>query len=315
MLALFRIWKIFISIISSFIPVKKIRENKRRSWLRLFSKINFNSLEKNKKFENNLSALICVRNEAPYLREWIEYHRLLGIEKFYIYDNESTDDIMSVLEPYINQNIVVCKKWFGNGRQRKIYSDGIKECKNKTKWLAIIDIDEFIVPLKHKNIKDFLKDYKDFSQISIHWKSFGSSGHKKKPAGLVIENFNYAHKEINGAVKSIVNPRAVLGDPGIHASQVIGMSVDENKCPYYDDDFINGTFSGKYKYSADIISVNHYFTKSEEEFIEKRSRGRMDAGTGGDYTLEEFEKYNSFETVYDDSIKRFIPKLKERLGQ
>lgn len=48
-----------------------------------------------------LAICVIVKNEAPYMKEWIDYHRLVGVEKFYVYDNESTDSLLSVLAPYI----------------------------------------------------------------------------------------------------------------------------------------------------------------------------------------------------------------------
>ena len=38
-------------------------------------------------------------DEASYLREWIEFHRLVGVERFFLYDHESVDDSREVLAP------------------------------------------------------------------------------------------------------------------------------------------------------------------------------------------------------------------------
>ena len=47
-----------------------------------------------------------MRNEGPYLKEWIEFHLARGFEKFYIADNDSTDDSLNVLGPYVIKGIV-----------------------------------------------------------------------------------------------------------------------------------------------------------------------------------------------------------------
>ena len=60
-------------------------------------------------YKNNkvyLSITAVLQNEAPYIKEWIEYHRLVGVERFYIYDNESTDNVKEILKPYIDLGIV-----------------------------------------------------------------------------------------------------------------------------------------------------------------------------------------------------------------
>jgi hypothetical protein len=44
-----------------------------------------------------------VNNEASFLEEWLSYHMLINVDHFYIYDDESTDNTLEVLEPYIKQ--------------------------------------------------------------------------------------------------------------------------------------------------------------------------------------------------------------------
>ena len=44
-----------------------------------------------------LSVVAIAKNEAPYIKEWIEYHKLVGVERFYFYDNGSTDNTREVL--------------------------------------------------------------------------------------------------------------------------------------------------------------------------------------------------------------------------
>ena len=53
------------------------------------------------KYPYKLSVVAIMKNEGPYLREWIEYHKLVGVEKFYLYNNGSTDDTVEILSPYV----------------------------------------------------------------------------------------------------------------------------------------------------------------------------------------------------------------------
>jgi len=262
------------------------------------------AFENNTKFENYLSVLAVTKNESPYLREWIEYHHNLGVEKFYICDDQSTDETFKILLPYINSGTVIYKKIYRNNKkgflpevQRKIYTKAVRRYKNKTRWLAIFDIDEFFVPLKHNSIVEFLKEYEEFSQIIIHWKMFGSSGHTAKPAGLVIENYNYSHEDVHLTGKSIVNPRAILGQAEVHYSKVIGMPVDERKHLYPQDPSVIGA-------TADIMCINHYWSKSEEEFVSRR----------GYLASDVLKKFDAQAVKFDDSIKRFIPAVKKALA-
>ena len=51
--------------------------------------------------------MVCIsQNAPPHIKEWIEYHKLIGFPKFYFYDNESYDDTFDILKPYIDDDLV-----------------------------------------------------------------------------------------------------------------------------------------------------------------------------------------------------------------
>ena len=58
-----------------------------------------------------LALVAIVKNEASYLDEWIEFHRLVGVEHIYLYDNGSTDQTREVVAPYISQGFVTLMRW------------------------------------------------------------------------------------------------------------------------------------------------------------------------------------------------------------
>ena len=47
------------------------------------------------------------KNEAPYLREWIEFNHIVGVDHFFLYNNNSEDNYEEIIEPYV-------KKWYRN---------------------------------------------------------------------------------------------------------------------------------------------------------------------------------------------------------
>ena len=91
-----------------------------------------------------LSITAILKNEAPYIKEWIEYHKMLGVERFYLYDNESEDNLQDVLQPYINSGLVYYHSIKGKCVQFLAYRDAVYKYKDQTTWMAFIDIDEFI---------------------------------------------------------------------------------------------------------------------------------------------------------------------------
>jgi hypothetical protein len=265
-------------------------------------------------FKHQLSIVAICKNEGPYIREWIDYHRLVGVEHFYIYDNESDDNTRTVLSPYIETGIVTyhyvknrlpCLK-----PQITVYKEAVKKYKNKTKWLAVIDLDEFIVPLSADTITAVLKQIENnymkrriFVSLGVHWVVYGYSGHYKKPQGLVMENYTKSagpHK----LIKSIVNPRTVIGfkNPhyAVHFWRLKG--INENgktiKKPPYENKDVSIEDIQK-------IRINHYFTKSYEEFIERTGKNRK---------LSEMEPYYQldippFEIKNEEDEKKWIDRV------
>ena len=237
-----------------------------------------------KETQYTLSIAAIMKNEKPYLKEWIEYHRLQGVEHFYLCDNDSTDGTKEYLQPYINQNIITYLPIPGKNRQQDCYEKIIKTYKNKTKWLAIIDLDEFLVPIKAKNMQDFLQEFNDVSEVSLYWLNYGDNGTIRRPDGLVTEFFTSHGHFLNHTVKSIVRPVDVVEFKSFganHYMQGKGKSVNENHDPV---NFMLGFYP-----SARKARVNHYILKSFEEFLHKKSRGHPE-GTAIDYEYYFFNK-------------------------
>ena len=86
--------------------------------------------------QHYLSIGAIFKNEANHLQEWIEFHRLMGVEHFYLVDNESEDDFQSVLWPYIRSNVVTLSHWNGRGQQLQVYGYLIKQLAARTFWLC-----------------------------------------------------------------------------------------------------------------------------------------------------------------------------------
>ncbi len=282
--------KVLAEIIAGVIPLKMERI-RWRGILRygFWNAIKLKNRLKHDDTEPKYYLAVCAiaKNEGPYFKEWIDWHVKQGVEKFYIYDNESTDCTKEVLAPYIESGIVEYKYFPGNRRQLAAYDDCFERHRLETRWLAIIDLDEFIVPIKDKNIPDFLHRMEDFSAVEINWLCYGSGGAKKKEPGGVMERFKcHSHPEhwLNTHVKSIVNPRRVCTMTGCHeAARISGNAVDSHGN-------ILKKAKGDRKPQQDVIRINHYAVKSYEEFLGKRARGRARVNTLRD--MGYFERYD-----------------------
>ncbi len=266
----------------------------------------FRSKEKDN-YPSKFGIVAIFKNEAPYLKEWIDYHLLIGVDKFYLYNNESQDDYLQILKPYIDRNVVELKDIKGKARQLDAYNDCLNEHKNDCQFLAAIDCDEFIFN-KDGNaislIRKFLCEHKKAGALVLNWSIFGSSGQKNKENGLVIERFNWRAENSfvkNNHVKSIVNPRRVAVFKNPHSAlYLIGY-----KALNLSGEKVEGPFNENH--ANDAIRINHYFTKSREEYLAKAKRGMGDVPWLRDPADFEIHDKND---VFDDSMKTFAQKLK-----
>ncbi len=254
-----------------------------------------------------LSVLAIVKNEAPYIQEWLDYHISMGVEHFYIYDNESDDNLVDLLTPYIEKNIITYTFWPGQAQQIIAYNDALKKYKYESRWLAVIDIDEFICPTAKIKIPSLLKDYESYAGLAINWITFDSNGHICKPQGNVLENYtrinkNYQNQEINFAVKSIVNPRETL-KLYIHNHEFTDKNFD------VDEDFNPVGFYWNTNVPVKKIRVNHYRTKSKEEFLAKIEKGL--ASHVDKKRIVNKTDYNFTETAHDYTIWQHLESKKK----
>lgn len=227
-----------------------------------------------------LSIVAIIKNEGPYLQEWIEYHKLIGVEKFYLYDNGSTDDTKKILSKYIKSGIVEYIPFPGEKMQVPAYTHFIKNFKKENRWTAVIDLDEFLV-IKQKSLKQFLTSNLDAAQILVPWVFFGSNGHTEKPNGLVIENYTKRAKKPR-LYKSIIQPQLVL-DMECHKHIVAGKTIFPK---------------------MDKMMINHYYCKSLSEFCRRATRG--DALNGSDFAKATFDRTNFDKFDINDVTDTFI---------
>ncbi len=236
-----------------------------------------------------LTVCAIAKNEGSYFIEWIEWHKTQGVEKFYIYDNDSDDDTASVLAPYVASGLVEYVFWPGPKQQIPAYDDCIERHRMEARWMVFLDLDEFIVPLKDSSLVKFLQRMEQHPVVEINWLIYGSNGEREKRPGNVMDRF-IKHSEpahpLNRHVKSVVDPRRVACMTGCHeAARLpgVGPSVDSAGTPCHKNHFSRPPV-------MDDIRINHYAVKSYEEFLAKRARGR--ARTLDQRGLDYFERFD-----------------------
>ena len=143
-----------------------------------------------------MAVATLVRNQASYLPEWIEFHRMLGCELFLIYDHYSDDNTSAVLAPYVGSGLVVlidalavfpvsCIPTAGEHKQARcqvsVFNHALAAVKGKARWMGNFDVDEFMYPVNGSSLVGVLdKSYASIDVIRLIGIAFGGNGLEKK---------------------------------------------------------------------------------------------------------------------------------------
>lgn len=234
--------------------------------------------------EVTLAIGAIVRNEAPYLLEWIAYHRAVGIERFFIADNESDDGTTELLARLARETDFVVHIPFADVRKGAVqlaaYRHIVSTYGPTTRWLAFIDADEFLVPdAPLTSVRPILEGMAPkVGGIGVNWAIYGSSGAAKASDGLVLERFARRGKQahpVNRHYKSIVRPEAVASTVrNPHAMRLRwGYAyVHADGSPLKLDAKRGSGLSAEIRWAP--LKLAHFVTKSREEFARKAARGR-----------------------------------------
>jgi len=235
-------------------------------------------------FLYDLAIVAIFKDEGKYLKEWLDYHLLAGVEHFYLYNNDSTDNYAEVLAPYVEKNLVTLKNFSGRMMQSSAYNDAIEKYRFACRYMAFIDLDEFIFPKTNQNIAEvvdkILSNDPNAAALGVNWQCFGSNGQETADYSRgVLERFTrrapfdwvviLSENEMIGnvTIKSVVNPRRVQCWWSPHYANYFRdfYSLNTNA--------VKTLYVSSYPVAADKIVINHYNAKSREEFAFKVNRG------------------------------------------
>ncbi|MGB3239644.1 MAG: tetratricopeptide repeat protein [Geitlerinemataceae cyanobacterium] len=280
-----------------------------------------NSIAIDRKKEYEVVVCTTFKNEAPYLLEWIAYHRVIGVDHFILYDNDSTDRTPEIFQYLEKAGIITYISWPNNpiieDNQLSAYKDAYLRLVGQCKWAAFIDADEFILPHKHRNIKDFLIEYENqpVSGIAINWKLFGSSGHLLKTEGLLMERFTKCAAPqflFNRRFKTIAKVDKIQEIITVHSCKFFdGVHI------YPDGTLVPKSVSKKNPYiNQDTIQINHYFAKSKAEWDLKRSRGRATRNINNPEKIRPEKSFEIHDRNEDEDLKilDFLEKTKREIA-
>lgn len=220
-------------------------------------------------FLHDLSIVAIIKDEARYLEEWLNYHLVAGVDHFYLYDNESSDNTREMLEPYIEAELVDYFSVSGELMQIPVYNDAVRRFKFASRYMAFIDSNEFIFPKTNQSVVEVVDEILSADPraagLVMNWQVFGSKNPPNNSESGVLENFTRRAPRNwfvppsddkppagNIFVKTIANPRFIRS------------VVNPHFAFYFEGKFAVNSAGGRVPYwgcepVTDKIVVNHYY--------------------------------------------------------
>ncbi|WP_370300864.1 glycosyltransferase family 2 protein [Pseudooceanicola sp.] len=268
----------------------------------------------------------CMKNEAPYIVEWVAYHRAIGVDNFLIYTNGCEDGTDQILDRLQEMGVVhhrLNDDWQGNSPQQHALNRALDEAVIKTAdWIIHIDVDEFInVRCGNGTLDDLFARAPQATNIAMTWRLFGHNDIRELRDDFVIDQFETC------APKYCPKPHTVWGFKtmfrNIGAYEKISCHRPNKLAKGFEDKvrWVNGSGrdmtqeaakngwrNSKKSIGYDLVQLNHYALRSAESFLIKRQRGRalhVDRSIGLNYWIR-----MDWSDHRDLTIKRNIPRLR-----
>ena len=268
----------------------------------------------------------CMKNEAPYIAEWIAYHRAIGVDNFLIYTNDCTDGTAEILDRMQQMGLLQHRNndgWKGNSPQQSALNKALKEpLIRDAEWIIHIDVDEFInVRCGNGTLDDFFDRVPEATNVAMTWRLFGHGGVTGLSDGFVIDQFEWC------APRFCPKPHTVWGFKTMFRNMGAYAKLSCHRPNKLRDDlreqvrWVNGSGQDMTREAAekgwrnsvksigyDLLQLNHYALRSAESFLIKRQRGRalhVDRSIGLNYWIR-----MDWCDVRDITIKRNTPRMR-----
>ncbi len=236
----------------------------------------------------------CMKNEGPFILEWIAYHRAIGVDDFLVYTNDCNDGTDELLNLLMERGIVQRRdnKFHGTDLKPQHWalaaSDKEKILKDAG-WVISMDVDEFInIHVGEGRLDDLYKAVGDANMISLTWRLFGNGDVHDYEDRFLIDQFHRCAPELcrkphqAWGFKTLFRNVGIYKKMGVHRPKGLKPDlwdqinwVNGSGKPMPQKLIRNGWRSTTDSYGYDLVTLNHYAVRSAESFLVKRDRGRV----------------------------------------
>ncbi|MEM9059652.1 MAG: glycosyltransferase family 2 protein [Pseudomonadota bacterium] len=278
----------------------------------------------------------CMRNEAPYVLEWVAYHRLIGFEEIVVCTNDCTDNTAEILDALSGIGWVThIRNPVPNGVSAQLHAAsriGEEPPWHDDDWVMWLDTDEFLnIHAGNGRLDDLIGKFGDRANgYAVHWRIFGSSGLKHWESAPVIERFtktappvHQLHEPVktlfrwSRSIEGLHTHRPMLRPSFRERSQrwLHGPGEEVPESFYYTRLYQDASPALRLPAGQDAhawAQINHYALKSLGEFRAKAWRG---PGLYKDRHNEEYWSLYDLNDVTEHSISRHLSDLSMSFAQ
>lgn len=278
------------------------------------------------------TLITCMKNEGPFLLEWLAYHRAIGAENFLIYTNDCTDGTDSFLNLLQDKGYVQHRENPFKGSSMKPQHAALMAASDEpvvrnADWLISMDVDEFInIKVGEGRLNDLYQAVGDANMISLTWRLFGNADIREFRDEFTLAQFDrcadeYAPKPHQAwGFKTLFRNNGIYKKMGVHRPKGLNPQlvdkirwVNGSGEPMPVQDYRNAWRSRSKTVGYDLVTLNHYAVRNAESFLVKRDRGRVNH-TDRDQGLAYWFRMNA-NTVQDTSIKSRIPMMEREFAR
>jgi hypothetical protein len=239
--------------------------------------------------------LATMKNEGPFLLEWVAWHRLVGFDDIVVAQNDSDDltaEMLSCLEDigavtFLDNSDPGNAKVPGNHQGRAYSRIAALPVYAKADWAIALDADEFMaVKIGAGKVADLIAEIGgDVDQIHIHWNLVGSNGLTRFEDDLVTTRFTETHAAGRSARQptlfKTLYRRSAFSHAGPHRPVPVEVGGERSvtasgiRVPTGD----LGRSSSKDPGAGKFAQIFHYRIRDAESFVLAKTRGRPGANT------------------------------------
>ncbi|MCG6884897.1 MAG: glycosyltransferase family 2 protein [Silicimonas sp.] len=267
-----------------------------------------------------------MKNEGPYILEWLAYHRVIGFSQFLIYSNDCEDGTTDILDRLTALGLVQHEENFV--LKRGPHKSALKYAREHpltrmAEWIYVADIDEYLnIHLGDGTVQELIAVHPQADVIPVTWRLFSHNGHVELQRPYLLEDFTDAERPFDDGgqsgrfVKSLFRNDHRVERFGLHVpifgedheGEIAWVSPDGRQISQAED-----RSRPRSQFGYEAAQVNHYAVRSLDGYLVKRDRGRANhyrQTLGADYWRRMCRGGRE-----DRSIQRHVPAVKAEMAR